>query len=85
MSPLFLHYSFDNEFSFPRIMSANVFPFQMTSFAAPYGDCEDTMPVSNCKLQCKTELVVEQCGCVSGYMRQFNPEKGNCELYRFND
>ena len=43
--------------------------YKVTSLSEPYGDCEDTMPVSNCKLQCKTKQVVETCGCHAAYMK----------------
>ena len=70
-------------------MTANLFiayvsklvSLQMTSFAAPYGDCENTMPVFLIvNYSAKPNSLQKQCGCVSGYMKQFNPEKGNCEI-----
>ena len=54
---------------------------QVTSLPEPYGDCEDTMPVSNCKLKCKTKHVVKTCGCHAVYMEPSVGDKS--KLYEF--
>ena len=49
---------------------------QVTSLPEPYGDCDDTMPVSNCKLQCKAKHVMKVCGCYAAYMEPVMGNKG---------
>ena len=49
----------------------STFFFQIQSLKEPYGDCEDTIPVPQCRLQHKAERIMEECGCVSYYMEQF--------------
>ena len=53
----------------------------MKTLPKPYGDCEDTIPVSNCKLKCKTKHVIETCGCYAAYMESVVGEKS--KLYEF--
>ena len=49
---------------------------QITSLSQPYGECEETVPVSNCKLECKADHVTTQCGCADIYM----PNKDQCHF-----
>ena len=46
---------------------------QITNLPRPYGDCEDDnpVPVSRCKLNCKTKKLVEICGCHDVYMEPY--------------
>ena len=46
------------------------FVIQIKNLPSPYGDCEekDPVPVSRCKMKCKTQTLVELCGCRDVYM-----------------
>ena len=53
--------------------------FQVKSLSEPFGICEEInpVPVSECQQTCKTEKVVERCGCHDVYMKPL--EHGNGE------
>ncbi len=50
----------------------------MKNLPDPYGDCEDLdpVPVSECRLDFKTERVVDACGCHDVYMRPVTNDNG---------
>ena len=54
---------------------------QIASLSEPYGKCEaiNPIPVSECQLNCKTEKVLEICGCQDLYMSQSEAVNGKRE------
>ena len=60
----------------------NFLPCQITSLPEPYGKCEhiNPFPVSECQLNCKTEKVVETCGCHDVHMKPQENVKTNGKL-----
>ena len=57
--------------------------FQMESLPQPYGDCQHTVPLSECQTKCKTRQVVTKCGCHDVYMEPFKVGTGSKYIFLF--
>ncbi len=53
---------------------------QITNLPEPYGTCVESnlVPVSQCLLDCKTEKVIQECGCHDVYMIPNREQFGEC-------
>ena len=69
------------EIIMPAILSPCLtvrFFVQVVAMEPPYGECNasNPVPMSNCQVDCRTEMLVEKCGCRDIYMK--NLTTGTC-------
>ena len=62
------------EIIMPAILSPCLtvrFFVQVVAMEPPYGECNasNPVPMSNCQVDCRTEMLVEKCGCRDIYMK----------------
>ena len=55
---------------------------EVHSMEPPYGSCNasDPSPMANCLRDCRTEMIVEKCGCRDIYMRNLSTGMRVCVL-----
>ena len=59
--------------SYPPCLTVR-FIVKVVSLEPPFGECNTSNPVpmSNCQIECRTEMLVEKCGCRDIYMKNLS-------------